>query len=387
MFLDRREFMAAVAAGGSVLALPRLGFADEAGKSTTGKTIVLLHLNGGNDGLNTVIPYKDSNYRRLRPALAIDRGQVRKISDDLGLHPALQGLETQFKKDRLAIVNGVGYPNHNYSHFRSTEIWFTAEPDKTPTYGWMGRALDTRPSEKPLRAVALQKEQPLSLASGSPGVVTMTDFSKFRVPSNLQGVAKLYGDYAAMDGARKDVGDAGAEAIRVAKRIARLKPAGGPFYGRIGQDVRKVIALLQADLGIECIQFSMGGYDTHANQSGSHNQLLAQLGNNLNAYQDELERLGLADRVVTVVFSEFGRRVTENLSGGTDHGSAGPVFVLGKGINAGFHGAYPSLEDLDRENFKYTTDFRRIYAALLQNAFDQDPKPVVGSFEPLELFA
>ena len=115
--------------------------------------------------------------------------------------------------------------------------------------------------------------------------------------------------------------------------------------------------------------------------------MLAQLGNNLNAYQDHLERLGLADRVVTVVFSEFGRRVSENLSGGTDHGSAGPVFVLGKGVNPGFHGAYPSLEDLDRENFKYTTDFRRIYAALLQNAFEQDPKPVVGSFEPLELFA
>ena len=193
--------------------------------------------------------------------------------------------------------------------------------------------------------------------------------------------------YAALGGTRGAVGTSGAEAIRVAKRIARLRKADGPFYSRIGTDLSRVLALLKADLSLECIQLSQGGYDTHANQSGQHNRLLAELSNNLNAYQNQLERLGIADRVVTVVFSEFGRRAKENLSGGTDHGSAGPVFVLGKGIKPGFHGAYPSLDDLDRDNFKYTTDFRNLYAALLKNALDMDPEPILGPFEPMELFA
>jgi len=395
MNLNRRDFMGGAVALGSVLALPRLGFGDGDKGAASRRTLVLLHLNGGNDGLNTVIPYKNPRYRTLRPSLAIDRGQVRKISDDLGLHPGLSGFEALWNRKRLAIVNGVGYPDPNYSHFRSTEIWFTAEPDKTPTYGWLGRALDARPSKAPLRAVALQKEQPLSLAAGNPGIVTMTDFGRFRVPSGMEGASDLYRRYAALmpsadtegDAIRGEVGQAGAQALKVAKRIAALRPAGGGFYGSIGSDIRKVLALLKADLGLECIQFQMGGYDTHSNQSASHQRLLTQLGNNLNAYQQELEKAGLGERVVTVVMSEFGRRATENLSGGTDHGSAGPVFVLGKGLAHGFHGAYPSLEDLDRENFKFTTDFRRIYASILRHAFDMDPQPILGDYTPLELFA
>lgn len=386
--LNRRDFITAVAAGGSVLALPRFGLADETkGPKTLERTLVLLHLNGGNDGLNTVIPFKHRRYRTLRPGIAIDRGQVRKVSDDLGFHPGLTGFEQLFRRDRLAVINGVGYPTPNYSHFRATEIWHTAQPEKTPTYGWLGRAYETKKSAKPLRAIAIQKEQPLSLVSPVPGVVTMTEFGRFRVPAGLDAVTKLYRDYGKLEGTRGEVGAAGEQAIRVAKRIARLRPAGGPFYGRLGQDLRKVLALLKEDLALECIQISMGGYDTHANQTASHNRLLTELGNNLNAYQAQLEQLGLADRVVTVVFSEFGRRATENLSGGTDHGSAGPVFVLGTGLNAGFHGAYPSLDDLDNENFRYTTDFRRLYASILTHAYRMDPKPVIGDFKPLELFA
>ncbi len=386
--LNRRDFMTAVAAGGSVLALPRLALADDTTpRKPSERTLVLLHLNGGNDGLNTVIPYKHKRYRALRPGIALDRGRIHKVSDELGFHPGLSGFEALWKRDRLAVVNGVGYPKPNYSHFRSTEIWLTAEPEKSPTYGWLGRTIDQKKSEKPLRAIALQKEHPLSLVSASPGAVTMTDFGRFRVPSGLDAVTKLYKDYGKLGGMRADVGNAGDQAIRVAERIARLRPADGPFYARIGQDLRKVISLLRADLGLECIQFSMGGYDTHANQTASHNRLLTQLGNNLNAYQQQLERLGLADRVTTVVFSEFGRRATENLSGGTDHGSAGPVFVIGTGLNAGFHGAYPSLDDLDRENFKFTTDFRRIYASILSHAFRMDPKSVIGAHKPLNLFA
>lgn len=387
MILNRRQFLGGAVAVGSVLALPRLALGDDATRGDPRRTLVYLHLNGGNDGLNTVIPWKHPRYRVLRPGLGIDRGQVRKISDDLGLHPALAGMEQLWQRERLAIVNGVGYPRPSYSHFRSTEVWFTAEPDKTPTYGWIGRALDGRPSQAPLRAVGLLKEQPLSLTAASPGVVTMTDFGRFRVPAGMEGAGDLYRRYAELADERGEVGRAGTQALDVAARIARLTPAGGPFQGRLGNDLRKVLALLRADLGLECIQIAMGGYDTHSNQAASHQRLLTELGNNLNVFQSELERQGLGDRVVTLVMSEFGRRAKENLSGGTDHGSACPVFVMGQGVAPGFHGAYPSLDDLDRENFKFTTDFRRIYAAVLGHAFDMDPQPVLGDFQPLELFA
>ena len=383
----RRDVLAGAVALGGVLALPRLAIGDEPAKRSTGRTMVLLHLNGGNDGLNTVVPYTDPRYRVLRPSIGFERSQVRKIENGLGLHPNLQGFEALLRRDRLAVVNGVGYPQPNFSHFRATEIWFTGQPDKTPTYGWLGRAMTAKPSESPLRGVAIQKESPLSFTSETPSTVTMTDFGRFRLPAGMEAAAKLYGSYGSLGGARGDVGSAGAQALDVAKRIASLKNAGGPFYGRLGTNLRKVLALLRADLGLEVIQIEMGGYDTHSNQTAAHGRLMGELGNNLERFQTELDKSGLADRVVTVVFSEFGRRASENISGGTDHGSAGPVFVMGKGVNAGFHGTQPSLDDLDRDNLKYTTDFRRIYATLIADTFQMDPTPVLGNHKPLELFA
>ena len=392
--MNRRRFLelglSTGVALGSVVAVPRLAFGDQkkaAGRRSPRRTLVFLHLNGGNDGLNTVIPWEDDNYRRLRPSLAIDANRVLKIGQGLGFHPALGGLQSLWNKKRLAVVNGVGYPKPNYSHFRSTEIWFSAEPNKTPTYGWLGRALDQNPSRKPLRAVALQKEQPLSLAASSPGIVTMTDFGRFRVPKAMTLAASLYGTYAAAgDGTRAEVGAAGDQAIRVASRISKLKPEGSGMSGPLGESLKKVVALLTAKLDLECVQISFGGFDTHSNQLPSHQRLLSQVGNNLRAFQNHIESIGLGDSTVTVVMSEFGRRVPENLSGGTDHGSAGPVFVIGKGVQHGFHGAQPSLEDLDRDNLKYTTDFRRIYAAILQHALGMKSEPILGAYKPLELF-
>ncbi len=391
MWIDRRSFLKhAVVAGGSVLALPRLGWTQGAAKEPGARTLVLLHLNGGNDGLNTVVPYKDSLYPVLRQALALNIGQIRKIDENLGLHPALSGFEDLWKKERLAIINGVGYPNPNYSHFRATEIWFTAQPANTPVDGWVGRVLDARASKAPLRAVSLTKEKPLSLQCSSPGVATLTDFRQFQVPAGMERAVELYGRYGELDGERGRVGRAGSAAIRVANKIAALQPYQAPLYGRLGQDLRKVLALLNSDIDLEVIQLSFGGFDTHANQAGTHNGLLAQVGNNLRNYQNVLDQRGLSDRVTTLVFSEFGRRAAENLSGGTDHGSAGPVFLLGKGVRPGLHGSYPALDDLERGNFKYTTDFRSVYAAVARDFLNLDPdavKKVAGDHKPLELFA
>ncbi|HEX5137777.1 MAG TPA: DUF1501 domain-containing protein [Planctomycetota bacterium] len=385
--LNRRELLQRGLAFGSVLALPRLAWAQGAAKEPGARTLVVLHLNGGNDGLNTVIPYADPMYRILRPGLAVDDGQVRKIDKALGLHPSLAGFETLWGKERLAIVNGVGYPNPDYSHFRATEIYYSAEPDKSPTDGWLGRALEKHPKEKPLRAVALEKERPLSLAGSVQGVVSLTDFRQFALPQGTEGTLAMY------EGLKDDPGPSGAvarralEAFAVAKRIAALQPIRNGLYGPLGEDLAKALALLKSDLDLEVIHLSFGGFDTHANQAGQHNQLLAQAGNNLRAFQEQIETLGLGDRVVTMVFSEFGRRARENLSGGTDHGSAYPCFVIGEGVKPGMHGAQPSLEDLDNDNLRFTTDFRRLYASLLKDFLQVDPKPVVGDFEPLGLLA
>jgi len=384
--LNRRELLQRGLAFGSVLCLPRMAWAEGARKEPGGRTLVMLHLNGGNDGLNTVVPYKDPLYRVLRPGLGLNTGQVRKIHESYGLHPALAGFEQLWRKERLAIVNGIGYPQPNYSHFRATEIYYTAEPEKTPTDGWLGRALEENPREKPLRAIALAKEEPLSLAGAAQGVVSLTDFSQFRLPADTADTMRMYEEFRDMPGTRGAVARRAIEAFEVAQRLASLRPVRGSFYGRLGQDLAKTLALLRTKLDLEVIHLSLGGFDTHANQAGRHNGLLAQVGNNLRTYQDLLERFGLADRVLTCVFSEFGRRATENISGGTDHGSAYPAFLLGKGVRPGLHGRYPSLEDLDNGNFRYTTDFRNLYATLL-GFLDVDPEPVLGDHAPLELLA
>ena len=385
--LDRREFMQRGIALGGIFALPRLSWAETGKKEPGARTLVMLHLNGGNDGLNTVIPYKDPNYRILRPGIGIDTAQVRKIDETYGLHPALAAFEDLWKRDRLAIVNGIGYPQPNYSHFRSTEIYYTAQPESTPTSGWLGRAIEARESSKPVRAVALTKEKPLLLQGATNGIVTMTDFRQFQLPEGARETTAMYQEAAKLGGARGEVAARAIEAMKVAERISRLQAVRSGFYGAIGRDLGKALALLRTDLDLEVIHLSMGGYDTHANQGSRHNQLLAQLGNNVRSFQDQLERAGLGDRVVTCIFSEFGRRAQENLSGGTDHGSAYPAFVVGQGLKKGLHGKYPSLENLDRGNFRYTTDFRSLFGGLLKSYLQIDPKPVLGEFAPLELTA
>ena len=383
--LNRREFLQRGLAYGGVLMLPRVSWASGARKEPGHRTLVLLHLRGGNDGLNTVIPYRDPLYRVLRPGIGIDDRQIRKIDKDVGLHPGLAGFENLWKRERLSIVQGVGYPLPNYSHFRATEIYYSAEPDKTPSSGWLGRALEARKSERPLRAVALEKEKPLALNSAAPGIVSLTDFRQFKLPEEELASIEMYREYAKLGGERAAVAKRALEAFRVAKKIASLRPVRGAFYGSLGQDLGKVLALLQTDLDLEVICLSFGGFDTHANQGPRHNQLLSQLGNNIRAYQDILEQKGLADRVCTFVFSEFGRRANENLSGGTDHGSAYPSFVIGKGVKPGLFGQAPALENLDNNNLRFTTDFRRVYAGLLRDSLGLDPKPILGDHEPMSL--
>lgn len=382
---SRRTFLGSAVALGGVLAFPRLVRAGP-GAAPAPRVLVLLHLVGGNDGLNTVVPHKAARYRRLRPTLALDAGALVPLSGDLGLHPALRPLAELLRQERLAVVTGVGYPDPDFSHFRATEIWQTAEPERAPRLGWVGRALDQSERSAPLRAVALAREQPLALNASTPAVASLTDFARFRLPAGLERAAQLYARAPGRAGAAAAVAEAGERALEVAQRIARLAPEEGPFQGPLGEDLRKALALLQADLGLEALHLSFGGFDTHASQARTHGELLGALAQNLAVWQARLEQARLAERVVTVVYSEFGRRAEENASAGTDHGSAGPVFVLGTGLHGGLHGAQPSLDDLEDGNLRFTTDFRRLYAALLPRTLGIESAPIVGAFPPLELF-
>lgn len=381
--LLRGALGAGVAVGG-LLAFPRLLRAEPAPAAR--RTLVLLHLVGGNDGLNTVVPRGAAAYRRLRPTLALDDGALAPLSGGLGLHPALRPLAGLFADGRLAVVCGVGYPEPDYSHFRATEIWQTAEPERAPRLGWIGRSLDQEPRPAPLRALALAREQPLALHAATPATASLTDFGRFRLPAGLERAAALYAPAPERTGAAAQVADAGRRALEVAGRIARLAPADGPFQGPLGDDLRKALALLEAGLGIEALHLGFGGFDTHAAQARTHGELLGSLAQNLVAWQQQLTARRLDGRVVTVVYSEFGRRVEENASAGTDHGSAGPVLVLGTGLHGGLHGAQPSLDDLDGGNLRFTTDLRRLYAALLPATLGLDPAPILGAHAPLELF-
>lgn len=385
--VDRRELLGAALAVGGLWAFPRaLRAGPEAARSAR-RTLVLLHLVGGNDGLNTVVPVESRAYRSLRPALALNRADVVPLAQGLALHPSLRPLKELWSAGRLSIVNGVGYPEPDYSHFRATEIWQTAEPKRAPRLGWLGRAVDARPRPGALAAVALSREQPLALEAATPATATLTDFARFRLPRGLEHAPQLYAQRPTRTGAAAAVAEAGERALGLAERIARLAPADGPFQGPLGEDFKRALALLTAGLNLDALHLSFGGFDTHASQARTHGEQLSAVAQNLAAWQARLAALRLEERVVTVVYSEFGRRVAENASAGTDHGSAGPVLVLSTGLAGGLVGAQPSLEDLDDGNLRFTTDFRRLYAALLVHALDLDPAPIVGPFAPLELFA
>lgn len=352
------------------------------------RALVMVHLAGGNDGLNTVVPIGDPAYAKLRPALALAKSDVLSIDRGMAFHPALGGFRKLYERGQLAVVQGVGYPNPDFSHFRATEIWEAGDPNGGAS-GWIGRYLDESASGRGLRAVALSKEQPpLVLASSSSPAVTVSDPASFRPPSNEAAIRAMYSAYVKQPATRHVVGAAGIETLDAATTISRLRGESAVNYppGELSADLRRAAELLAAGVGVEVLHISFGGFDTHVNQMGKHRQLLNQVGSAFAAFQQDLERRGLARKVVTVVYSEFGRRPAENFGGGTDHGSAGPVFVIGDGVRGGLHGEAPSLTSLDSGNLRFTTDFRSVFGGIVRDCLGGDPSAVFRGITPLGLF-
>ncbi len=365
--ISRREFLKKSSllalASTAPLFVARTGRAAPADKD--GRVLVVVQLDGGNDALNTVVPHADAEYEKLRPRLKIAKNNLVPLSDTLGMHPSLRPLDKLLQAGRLTVMPGVGYPNPSRSHFTSMAIWHTArfDPEEHKGYGWLGRALD--PSAAASYAVgatvptALRGRRSTAVSLNRAEEVLLADPAAARSSVGPESPDDL------LAFVRRQAADAHSAADKLAKLAA---DDGGGYPGSALAGRLKLAArLLKSDLGARVFYTVQGGYDTHASQQFTHAGLLNEFAGAVTAFFDDLTAAKLADRVVLLAFSEFGRTVKENGSAGTDHGTAGVVFLAGPGVKGGVAGTMPSLTDLAEGEPKMTTDFRRIYASVLQD--------------------
>jgi len=364
--------------------------------------LVLVQLAGGNDGLNTVVPFEDARYYALRPTLAIAKDRVLPISDTLGLHPSCPELQGLLKDGRLAIVQNVGYPNPNHSHFRSTEIWETASPsDEFLSTGWIGRYLDNAcagsPAEDhdplavhvntlngiPESFMGAQEHPTFGLLAN--GVGRRDSEETRRLLGATGGPAPAGGERGFL---QQTLMDSLVTETRVQQMLADYRPLAEYPANPFATSLRSVAGLIAAGLPTRVYFVTLTGFDTHYNQAGTQASLLATLATGLASFQKDLAAHRLDDQVTTMTFSEFGRRPFENESRGTDHGTAAPLFVMGSRLKGGLHGMPPSLDLPKNQDVAYSTDFRSVYATMLENWLGYPSEPVLGGkFAPLPLFA
>jgi uncharacterized protein (DUF1501 family) len=390
--LSRRDFLcrsSLVALAPTVPAfLARTAFA--AGPARDARVLVVVQLDGGNDGVNTVVPFADEGYAKHRKSLRLPAERLHKVTKEVGLHPAMGDAAKLLESGRLAVVQGVGYPNPSRSHSRSVAIWHTADPQATATLGWVGRALDgdRKPADGSAGAVfvgagalpaALRGRR--SLASA----ITRPEDSVLAGAGRAAPAAGTGEDLAAF--VRRSTLAAYATSDRMEAMLrADDRGASYPATGLAGR-LRVIARLIKGGGGTRVYYTSQDGYDTHATQLVRHASLLRELSGALKAFLDDLAAAKLADRVLVLCFSEFGRRVQENGSAGTDHGTAGPVFLAGPGVRAGLVGDAPKLLDLQDGDLKATTDFRQVYAGVLEDWLGLPSKPTLGNdFAKLPLF-
>jgi uncharacterized protein (DUF1501 family) len=373
------------------------------------RSLVVVQLGGGNDGLNTVVPYSDDTYYNLRPTLGIKPDEVLKLNENLGLHPAMKSFKTMWDNGQLALVRGVGYPNPNYSHFRSMEIWQSAQPDKPITSGWLGRYIETlyeqgKKAEADKIGIAIGDAGqggggPMAFWTSKTVVLSYNGSDRFNfnadpatpkdVDSQLAAARKIY-SIANSNATADYIRTAALDALNASQQLEKIannyKPAITYPNNQFANRLKTVATLLNSDYGARIYFVPMeSGFDTHFNQATTHERLLGILSDSLEAFYRDLEDHSLSDSVLTMTFSEFGRRVNENGSRGTDHGSAEPMFVMGgkNSIKGGLYGQQPSLSDLDNGNLKSSVDFRSVYSTILKRWINTNPANIVGGDFPL----
>lgn len=351
--------------------------------------LIVCQLSGGNDGLNTVIPYADPLYYQSRPSLGIPEDQVLKLADGLGLHPSMTGLRDLFNKGQVAIIQGVGYPNPNRSHFKSMDIWQSASPDGAIKHGWVGRHFDQELTEgpmSPIAAIGLSTEKPRALnavKASIPCFASLNDVQNMVGDADAERMLReIQGMEAAAGSATRTIQQANNSALdamaALKAQLAKYQPK--QTYGEdpFGRGFKQIAQLVATSPQTRVIYFSAGGFDTHSRQADQHQKLLKGFSDAVAAFQAEMEAVGRADKTMVLVFSEFGRRVYENGSAGTDHGKAGPMMLIGKNVKGGFHGPKPDLNTLSDGDLAHKIDFRQVYATALDNWMGGESKVVLG---------
>ena len=363
------------------------------------RVLVVVNLQGGNDGLNTIVPHGMSQYYRYRPTLGIAPNDVLHIDGTIGMNPQLASLKGMFDKGQVAIVQGAGYPGPDHSHFRSTEIWQTAEPSKYVSTGWVGRFLDEAglPPTNLFNGVALAPVLPAVMTAHRidvPAIAQLQGYglSSDRNASERAAFATLVRDdrvpfsspYLATVATIEDHAQKGSEELP--KLLAGYAPSGTYPATPLGRSLALAAQIVGSRLGTRVIYVQHGSFDTHAAQKPTQDRLLRELSDALKAFYDDLAAHGNDRRVLTMTFSEFGRRVAENGSRGTDHGEAAPMFLVGGGIKGGVYGSHPSLDRLDNGDVTYTVDFRSVYATIIEKWFGRPADGILaGSFPALTM--
>jgi uncharacterized protein (DUF1501 family) len=366
-----------------------------------GKILVVVQLSGGNDGLSTVIPYGDDVYYQARQNISHPANQILKINDYIGLHPSLTSLKSMYDSGDLAIVQGVGYPNPNRSHFRSMDIWQSAQPEiQQPSTGWVGRYFDnTCPGCDPHVGVAIGETLPLAMQGEKVLPLSFerpdsyrytgrdkTDYLKLnqvdsQPPAVSQAKVVTAGDQ--LDFLHRTAMDAQLSSEEIL-RLTRSHQSPTPYpANEFGSGLKTIAAMIAGGLPTRVYYVALGGFDTHVQQLNRHDALMKQLSDGLGAFWQDLKQQKNNDRVLLMTFSEFGRRVVANASNGTDHGAAAPMFVMGSSIRQGIVSRHPSMTDLDQGDLKCVVDFRSVYASVLQNWLNTPSKPILGDQYPL----
>ena len=360
--------------------------------------LVIVQLTGGNDGLNTVIPYTNDIYFRSRPRLKLEKNEWITINDEIALNSSLSGIKDLYDNERIALVQGVGYPNPNRSHFRSMDIWHSAsDSDEYLTDGWLGRYMHLHGGEKPDPMMGININNSISPAmknkygigvafdgntggrgGRSAGGRTTSDGQNRMDNSDNIKMNELDNRSSNLDFIKFTQVNAHNSRVSIEEAARNYRSLTDYPQTQLGRRMRLIAAGIAENLPARIFYTSFGNFDTHANQRQQHINLLQQFSGALSAFQSDIEKQGFADRVTVMTFSEFGRRVSENGSNGTDHGTAAPMFVMGSKINGGIFGSHPDLLDLDENDLKFSTDFRSVYASLLDNWLDADSEAVLG---------
>jgi uncharacterized protein (DUF1501 family) len=402
---SRRQFLQAAFGSAALVSLNGhvpavlLGASRQTGQQRGERILVVIELGGGNDGLNTVIPFADDAYYQNRVPLAIPQGQVSPIDDHIGLHPSLGGFARLLDAGQLSIVQGVGYPEPNRSHFESMDLWHTAHRrEESRQLGWLGRCIDDSPALRgELPAIHYGAgRQPLALGTRSRPVPSIASLDQFRLDGgNRRELAARISRNLAAPRATDNrllgyIHESATVALQTSERLESVvgNEGAGGFPGTLlGSRLAAIARLIDADLPTRIYYATHDGFDTHSNQAEAHAGLLRELGDAMAAFMNDLSERGHAERVAVLMFSEFGRRVRENASRGTDHGTAAPVFLAGGRVQAGPFNDHPSLADLDNGDLRFSVDYRSVYATVLEDWLGVDSAPVLGKpFPTVELF-